>query len=139
MIFSWFVHDFFMICSLFFHDLFMICSWFFHDFFMIFSWFFYACFRRIGPWRMTGSAPTGGGRCPTVRSIYGNQSPAIAPERWPGGFQNIASRCSQGHNFGILAVLFLTSFSMICSGCFNELLMIFQWFFNAFRLFLNGF
>ena len=39
-------------------------------------------------------------------------------------FQNIASRCCQGHIFGILAVLFLTSF-----------LMIFQWFFKN----LNGF
>ena len=33
-----------------------------------------------------------------------------------GGFQNIASRCSLGHIFGILGFLFLTSFLMIFNG-----------------------
>ena len=52
-------------------------------------------------------------------------------------FQNIASRCSQGHIFGILAVLFLASFLMIFKWFFNDLLMIFSWFFHVFFDFFN--
>ena len=70
-----------------------------------------------GPWRMTGSAPSGDGRCISVPyrrytwvpkvymgGVWGGRARRRAVSE-AGGFQDFASGCSGKHFFGPLAFM----------------------------------